>query len=241
MSEMGGHPIIAALKNKFVDEFKIISLLLFIKANDKIFWVSDEEDSNPSIRCKEDVDLEIAPDDRSIEEILQERLRELPPGGTPVTKESFFAWKKKKEDDRYNKILADAKASGKKTDKGAMLSGKDLFTFDASLFVDDADAVGEEAYDDMKSDAESDEEKEEEKPKPVFSDSDDDDEDEDDDDDFCFDDVEKMNTKILGEKEDSGAQGSADGVAINKDLFLQAGGDLPDDLDDLDDLDDDDE
>eukprot|EP00435_Cladocopium_sp_Y103_P017739 s717_g4.t1 len=93
MSEIGGHPIIQALKTKHADAFKILQLLLFIKANDKVFWVDDPESTNPTIRCLEDVEAEVAPDSRPIEEIIEERRAALPPGGTPVTLETFKAWK----------------------------------------------------------------------------------------------------------------------------------------------------
>lgn len=43
MSEIGGHAIIQALKAKHQEAFKILQLLLFIKANDKVFWVDDPE------------------------------------------------------------------------------------------------------------------------------------------------------------------------------------------------------
>merc|ERR1711920_699162 len=97
MSELGGHAIIHAIKDKYADTWKTLSLLLFIKANKEVFWVDDAESSNPIIRCKEDVDAEVAPDERPIEEILEERRKNLPPGGTPVTLETFLAWKQKKD------------------------------------------------------------------------------------------------------------------------------------------------
>lgn len=153
MSELGGHAIINALKQKHADTFRILQLLLFIKANDAVFWVSDPDDNNPIIRCKEDVDAEVEPDERPIEEIIEERRRALPPGGTPVTKESFQAWKEKREADRLAQIEAERAAStSKKANKSAGLSGKDLFHFDASLFVDDADAVSADEYDDRPED-----------------------------------------------------------------------------------------
>ncbi|CAE8741130.1 unnamed protein product [Polarella glacialis] len=97
MSELGGHPIIHALKTKHADIFKTIQLLLFIKANDKIYWVDDEESNNPMVRCMEDVEQETAPDERALEDILEERRAALPPGGTPVNLETFKAWKASKD------------------------------------------------------------------------------------------------------------------------------------------------
>mmetsp|Transcript_42048 Transcript_42048/g.116110 ORF Transcript_42048/g.116110 Transcript_42048/m.116110 type:complete len:386 (+) Transcript_42048:204-1361(+) len=251
MSEMGGHAIIQALKDKHPDTFKVISLLLFIKANSKVFWVNDPEENNPMIRCQEDVDAEIAPDDRPIEEIIEEKRLALPPGGTPVTEESFKAWKEKREKERLEK-LEEARSVAKKGGKAGQqgLSGKDLFTFDASLFVDDDGAVSADEYDERSQVGDEDEAKE--------KDEDEDDEDE------VEDDAEDAGREKEGDEEDEdekkadaeeaapeageaageGAKGSGDAkagggeVVINKELFLQ-GGDVPDDLDDLDDLDDD--
>jgi hypothetical protein len=215
MSELGGHAIMHALKDKYANEFKNIQLLLFIKANDKVFWVDDEESSNPMIRCMEDVNAEVAPDERSIEEIIEERRMQLGPGGTPVTLETFKAWKEKREAERLAKVEEQRKETAKKTGgKGLVgMSGRDLFTYDASLFVDDDDAVDEQAYEERQEGPMSDREKE-----------DDDDDDDEDDDDDAEDAVEEAPAR------------QGDGVAIDADLFLD-GGDLPDDLD-LEDLDD---
>jgi len=239
MSELGGHPIIQALKDKMADVWRTLSLLLFIKANDAVFWVSDEEDNNPIIRCKEDVDAEVAPDERPIEEILEERRAALPPGGTPVTASSFQAWKEKKEAERL--AVVEEQRKERQTKKGGGqglvgMSGKDLFTYDATLFVDadDEGAVDADAY-----------ERDEDAPEDF------DDgpklgqrssaipEDEEEDMSFMFADPPPDDD---GEEEDgdSGAAGSAGAVVkgevpINKDLFLGGADDLPDDLDDLDD------
>lgn len=227
MSELGGHAIIHALKEKHADTWKTLSLLLFIKANDKVFWVSDPEDNNPMIRCQEDVDAEEEPDERPIEEIIEERRRALPPGGTPVTEDSFKAWKIRREQMRVAAVeeaAKAAKAQGKKVTSA--MSGRDLFTFDASLFVDDDDAAGDEDYDCQEDPAFSDDEAPAKKaPKEEI-----------DEDEADAEAQEEEPAKTQGAASSSGAQGSGE-VAINKDLFLQ-GGDV-DDLDDLDDLDDD--
>lgn len=217
MSELGGHPIIQALKEKHVDVFRTIQLLLFIKAQEgKVFWLDDAESSNPMIRCQEDVDHEVAPDGRSLEEIIEERRRALTGPGTPITEETFQAWKKKKEEERLSKVESDRSAEAKKSGGKALhvMSGRDLFTYDASLFVDDEEAAGADEYDEREERLASESEKEE----------DDDDDDE-------------ADAEAKPEPSSSAAAGSGD-VAINKDLFLQGG---DDDLDDLDDLDDDDE
>lgn len=223
MSEMGGHPIIASLKEKYADTFKIISLLLFIKANKEIFWVNDPEDNNPTIRCKEDVDSEEGPDERDLEEIIDERRKALGPGGTPVTELSFRAWKERKDLAIEMALQAEKDARQKAAKKagakdGTGLSGKDLFTFDASLFVDDEGAVGADLYDDRASHADSDED---EDAKP------------DDEEDDEKEDGHKFAPPARSSASASGATGSAQPV-INQSLFLD-GDDLPDDLDDLDD------
>lgn len=81
--------------------------------------------------------------DADITEEIEELRAALPPGGTPVTEASFLAWKKKRDEKRAAEIKAkieeDNKRQGSnKENKG--ISGRALFTFDPSLFVDDADA-----------------------------------------------------------------------------------------------------
>lgn len=87
--------------------------------------------------------------------------------GTPVTLETFTAWKKKKraEDEKVAaaKVREIAGKKGKKGGKSG-LSGRDLYRLDASLFVDDEDAGDEQDYD-FKSDAEEEEEEEKEEGK----------------------------------------------------------------------------
>jgi len=230
MSELGGHPIIQTLKTKHADVFKTIQLLLFIKANHEVYWVDDPDNNNPLIRCMADVDKEVSPDERPIEEILQERLAALPSGGTPVTKDTFKAWKEKKEADRLAEVEAGRQAIIKKDGgKGLVgMSGRDLFTYDASLFVDDDGAASD--YDEREEDPDDDDEDNDGKTKGVaaeLADEGDSEEDGDDDDDEDEADKEAI--------EESGARGSAEQLAgaIDEKLFLDEG-DLPDDLDDLD-------
>jgi len=242
MSELGGHPIIQALKDKMADVWRTLSLLLFIKANDAVFWVSDEEDNNPIIRCKEDVDAEVAPDERPIEEILEERRAALPPGGTPVTAASFQAWKEKKEAERLAEVEEKRKErEGKNKGKGLVgMSGRDLFTYDSTLFVDadDEGAVDADAY-----------ERDEDAPEE-FDDGPklgqrsaaiaEGDEGEEEEEDMSFMFADPPPEEDEEEDGDSGAAGSAGAIVkgevpINKDLFLGGADDLPDDLDDLDD------
>lgn len=246
MSELGGHQIILALKDKHADTFKTISLLLFIKAQDKVFWVDDRESSNPTLRCQEDVDAEVAPDERPIEEIIEERRRALPPGGTPVNPETFKAWKEKKEAERLEKVEAGRKADPKSGAKGLVgLSGRDLFTYDASLFVDDDDAVSAEEYEEREEVHSSDDE-------PGNAKGGDDSESDDDDEgdgERCGDDEDAPDAVAVDENDAPAASRSRgsdepanskdnNGVVINANLFTE--GDDVDDLD-LEDLDDDDD
>lgn len=248
MSELGGHQIILALKEKHAEHFKNLSLLLFIKANDKVFWVDDTESSNPTIRCQEDVDAEVAPDERPIEEIIEERRRALPPGGIPVTLVTFKAWKEKREAERLAKVEEGRKTDPKSGQKGLVgLSGRDLFTYDASLFVDDDDAVSAEEYEERE---EVDDDDEEGDQKGDASESDDDEGDAGErsgDDEDCHDTVaiDESDAPAASSAQPSRSRGSDEpsnskdnsGVPINANLFLE-GEDLPDDLD-LEDLDDD--
>mmetsp|Transcript_17309 Transcript_17309/g.28950 ORF Transcript_17309/g.28950 Transcript_17309/m.28950 type:complete len:363 (-) Transcript_17309:88-1176(-) len=64
--------------------------------------------------------------------------------GTPVTAESFKAWQTakaaKKQADAVARMKAEEKKKGKGT-KGSILSGKELFNYNSSLFVDDDGCV----------------------------------------------------------------------------------------------------
>lgn len=229
MSELGGHPIIQTLKTKHAEVFKTIQLLLFIKANDQIYWVDDPENNNPLVRCMEDVNAEVAPDERPIEEILEERRAALPPGGTPVTKDTFMAWKEKKEAERLAEVEANRQDKIKKDGGGKGLvgmSGRDLFSYDASLFVDDDGAASD--YDEREEDPNDDDDDDHGQTRGVAAElAEEDDGEEDDDDDEDGPDKEAT--------EESGARGSDEQLAgaINEKLFLDED-DLPDDLDDLD-------
>lgn len=237
MSELGKHPIMTALKEKHQETFQTLSLLLFIKFNSKVFWVDDPDSSNPTIRCQEDVDAEVEPDERPIEEIIEEKRRALPPGGTPVTPETFKAWKERREADRLASVEEERQQDIlKKGGKGLeTLSGKDLFTYDASLFVDDDGAASADEYDERDENAGNDDnddcaaadsEKEEE---------DNSNEDNEDDGNDSADDL-PVDTGASSSCAPAPSTRSEDKktMSINRDLFLDTG-DLPDDLDDLDD------
>lgn len=69
---------------------------------------------------------------------------------TPVTLETFLAWKKKKAEEKQKALEEKRKAEIASKAKGSntksIMSGKALFTYDPTLFKDDIDAVAEELY-----------------------------------------------------------------------------------------------
>ena len=97
--------------------------------------VVDEDDEEEEITIEEQIEMERAA---------------LPAGGTQVTEENFKAWLKRKADERREaeekEKQAIIDASSKKGQKGLGLSGRDLFTYDPSLFVDDDAAAGQDLY-----------------------------------------------------------------------------------------------
>eukprot|EP00419_Tripos_fusus_P059206 CAMPEP_0172909056 /NCGR_PEP_ID=MMETSP1075-20121228/181949_1 /TAXON_ID=2916 /ORGANISM="Ceratium fusus, Strain PA161109" /LENGTH=342 /DNA_ID=CAMNT_0013766935 /DNA_START=63 /DNA_END=1088 /DNA_ORIENTATION=- len=232
MSELGGHQIIHALKAKHVDTFKVLSLLLFIKHHPKVFWVDDPDNNNPLIRCQEDVEAEVAPDGRTIEEIIEEKRAALPPGGTPVTLESFKAWKANREALRLAQVEADRAEAKKGGGKFTGLSGKDLFTYDASLFVDDDDAADADEYDERSEVDSEDEDKVQDGGAAACKESEDeeeageDEEDEEEGDGAARGSAEDKNFEFKPAERKAGKSEKNPGVAINEELFLQ-GGDLP--------------
>jgi len=234
MSEMGGHPIIQALKTKHADTFKTIQLMLFIKAHDQVFWTDDANSTNPIIRCQEDVDAETGPDERTIEEIVEEKRRNLTGAGTPVTPETFKAWKEKKAKEKAEREEREKADEKKKAGKNvtSIMSGRELFSYDASLFKDDEDAASDTDLQnrvDTLSEKDSDDSSEDEAADEEAADEE------------AVDEEEFDESALFGEGEAFRATGSKEAsgdVVINKDLFLQ---EADDDLDDLDDLDDDEE
>merc|ERR1711916_209906 len=63
--------------------------------------------------------------------------------GTPVTWETFSAWKVRKEQERAKKDSEAAKKRKVDIKKGAKMSGKEAFEYKPELFVDDANAADE--------------------------------------------------------------------------------------------------
>eukprot|EP00920_Eleutheroschizon_duboscqi_P014812 GHVT01034262.1.p1 GENE.GHVT01034262.1~~GHVT01034262.1.p1 ORF type:complete len:233 (-),score=73.94 GHVT01034262.1:1018-1716(-) len=95
-----------------------------------------------------DVEEEEVEEEETIEEIIERERAALPPGGTPVTFESFQRWKESIEKRRVEAVEAKRVAEAKKTGgKGLhLLTGRDLFAYDPTLFVDDDDAAAEDDY-----------------------------------------------------------------------------------------------
>ena len=89
----------------------------------------------------------------TIEDMIETERAALPSGGTPVTEESFRVWLKRKAEEKKiaeeKERQAIIEASKKKEQKGVGLSGRDLFMFDPSLFVDDDGAAGMDLYGDL--------------------------------------------------------------------------------------------
>jgi len=97
---------------------------------------------------KDDTDATALRLDQRIEQ-QREDMRKKGVKGTPVTAESFAAWKKRKAERlrAENEAALRAEQLKKKGGKGlSVLSGKDLFAIDASLFVDDAEATEDTGY-----------------------------------------------------------------------------------------------
>ena len=115
------------------------------------YVVTSKKDREKDRKAREEAEA----DQETLEDKIEKERAALPSEGlTPVTKESFFAWKEKRAAEKQ-KALEDKmreaetnKAIGrasKKAHKGVM-SGRALFTFNPDLFKDkDADIAAEEA------------------------------------------------------------------------------------------------
>ena len=90
-------------------------------------------------------------DGLTLEERIEEDRAKLPSEGLiPVTKESFFEWKKQKAAEAQAIIdekIAKEQAKGRKdVNAYKFMSGRALFTYDPTLFQDDDDAVEDALY-----------------------------------------------------------------------------------------------
>lgn len=111
------------------------------------------------------VDDDDEEEEMSLEEQIEIERAALKGVGTPVTEQSFKQWlinranQKKENEEKEKQAIIDAAAKkGQKTPFG--LSGRDLFAFDPSLFVDDDAAADQALYDDFDQDAFEDEDME---------------------------------------------------------------------------------
>jgi len=110
-----------------------------------------ERDANTNIVFQKDtpskIDLpkEIPKDDVNIADLLEaerQKLRENAEKLTPVTLERFLEWKKKKEEERKKKEEEEAKKRSEDLKSGrAVMSGRELLTFNPELFMIDDDDV----------------------------------------------------------------------------------------------------
>lgn len=103
-----------------------------------------QKDSGP-------VDPRDEDDEMTIEEKLEEERAALEHDKcTPVTLESFTKWKAdkaaKKQQEIDEKVAAEISKGKKGGKEFGFLSGKALFTYDPTLFMDDDDAVDEDLY-----------------------------------------------------------------------------------------------
>ncbi|TDH73215.1 hypothetical protein CCR75_000521 [Bremia lactucae] len=99
-------------------------------------------------KSKKDRDLEKSNKviEISIEEIIEQQRAKLgPSGGTPVTEESLARWKAEKRARKNVEEAKKLKELAKRTGGRGIMSGRALFTYDPTLFRDDADA-DDEAY-----------------------------------------------------------------------------------------------
>lgn len=113
---------------------------------------SDNEDNEKrkTTYMDSDSDNDVVFREKTIEDIIEEQRAKLAldgKQGTPVTAESFATWRKakleKKQADAEERMRLEALK--KKGGKGlSVLSGKELFNFNASLFVDDDGALNDE-------------------------------------------------------------------------------------------------
>ncbi|OWZ19663.1 hypothetical protein PHMEG_0006050 [Phytophthora megakarya] len=95
----------------------------------------------------------------SIEEIIEQQRAKLGPnGGTPVTEESLAKWKADKQARKKAEEAKKMKEQAKRSGGRGIMSGRALFTYDPTLFRDDADA-DDEAYSVHSEDEDEDEEK----------------------------------------------------------------------------------
>jgi len=161
---------------------------------------------------KRDVPAEDKGSDMLLEEQLEQERHQIQ-GGTPVTYERFVKWKEekklKREKEMEQKRVDEAKKSG---GKGLnVLSGRALFSYDPTLFTDDAEALDNEEYED--------EIEEEEKEDGVIHEGEERDEED-----------QGPQEKEWGTNDNEKIPAKEENVQVNQDVFLDEDDvDLPDD------------
>jgi hypothetical protein len=87
-------------------------------------------------------------DGTTLEERLDEMRRGMGAGSMLVTKDTFTAWKEAREAKKAEEMAKSEAAAQKTYKRGGKttLTGRQLFEFDASIFVDDIDASGGDTY-----------------------------------------------------------------------------------------------
>ena len=98
------------------------------------------------LKKPKDSDEEEEDDGPTLEEVIEEQRAKLTAEGTPVTLESFMAWKEKKKKEQAEKKEEKKDEKMKKLSKversmGMGLSGRELFDFKPDAFVDDDSAA----------------------------------------------------------------------------------------------------
>ncbi len=107
-----------------------------------VYKSKKERDAEAAAKAAESRDVDIT-------EVIEAARIALPPGGTPVTAETFAKWKAARDARKAAEAHALAEEITKKGSAGGAsgaaggrtLSGRALFTYDSSLFVDDAAAA----------------------------------------------------------------------------------------------------
>ncbi|KAK2195445.1 bifunctional Translation initiation factor IF2-IF5 domain/Zinc finger [Babesia duncani] len=92
----------------------------------------------PDYVFKSDIPKEVVENEETLEERIERLRSELPPGGEMVTAESLQKWRQEREQGRIE-TLKETMAK----DKSTQLTGKDLFMFNPSLFLDDDAAAAD--------------------------------------------------------------------------------------------------
>lgn len=119
--------------------------------DDEYYYASQQELKQQSVRVGDDEPQNLAEgvevyNEVTLEDIIEAQRAKLAAEGkegTPVTAETFKIWREAKVARKQAEAVARMKANEKKKGKGkgSILSGKELFNYNSSLFVDDDGCV----------------------------------------------------------------------------------------------------